>query len=92
MPRNEKGFSDTEVLKLFKRLKTGKMIDNDGLMLIEYLEQLDSENCHNLKTCDPVENEFYKGCAMIVDKMLDNFANCTKRQKKSSGNEQLAHN
>lgn len=92
MPRKEKKFSDTEVLKLFKRLKTGKMLDGDGLMLIEYLEQLDDDNCHNLKTCAPNENEYYKGCAVIVDKLLENFAKCTQRKKKPSGDEHLAFN
>ena len=90
MPRKTKRFSDREVMGLFKRMKTGKMIDNDGPMLIEYLEQLDDDNCYNLKTCAPAENEYYKGCAVIVDKLLENFAKCTERKKKPSGNEDIA--
>jgi hypothetical protein len=84
MPPKIERLKDAEVMKLFKRIKSGKMIDNDGLLLIKYLEQLDAENCFNLKTCAPVENEYYKGCAVIVDKLLENFAKCTERKKKPS--------
>jgi hypothetical protein len=92
MPRDTKRFNDREVMGLFKRIKTGRMLDNDGLMLIDYLEQLDGDNCHSLKVCDPIANEYYKGCAMIVDKLLENFAKCTERKKKSAEDAGSAHN
>jgi len=90
MPR-KKFFADDDVMKLFKRIKNNSLIDGDGAMLLEYFEQLDAETCHSLKTCDPSANEYYKGCAAIVDKLIDNFAKCTERKKKTPQDVQTAH-
>lgn len=83
--------SDKEVMELFKRIKNGRIIDNDGLLLIRYFEDLDDDVCFSLKKCDPSMNEYYKGAAAIVDKILENFAKCTEERKVDDGSQAVGH-
>lgn len=67
--------SNEEILALFKRIKKS----GDGPEFLEYLEQLSKDNYESFKGERGSEfNEYYKGCAVAIDKLINNFAQCDK--------------
>ena len=67
-----------KILYVASRLKR----EGDGIDFIEYLEDLSKRNYKAWKVCPPEMNEFHKGQATILDKLLDLFAECDNTLKK----------
>lgn len=63
------------MLKVFTRIK----LTQDGIDFIEFLKSLSKQNYLAWKKCSSEFNDLFKGQAMAIDSLIEQFATCEQR-------------